>query len=71
MGGDQDSNTEVELQIATSATIETSPGINEYWSSRPVSMTNSDHPEPPKWATQWGVRDKNAYLAPMPTPTGP
>lgn len=68
VGGDQDSNTEVELQIATSGHYSNQLGINGYWFvSRPVSMTNSYYPgSPPKWVTQWQFADKNAYLAPTP-----
>ena len=68
VGGDQDSNSEVELQIATSGHYSNQLGMPEYWFvSRPVSMTNSYYPgNPPKWVTQWQFADKNAYLAPTP-----
>lgn len=68
VGGDQDSNSEVELQIATSGHYSNQLGLPEYWFvSRPVSMTNSYYPgNPPRWVTQWQFADKNAYLAPTP-----
>jgi hypothetical protein len=67
-GGNQDSNTEVELQIATSGHYSNQLGSSGYrFVSRPVSMTNSYYPgNPARWVTQWQFADKNAYLAPTP-----
>ena len=68
VGGNQDSKTEVELEIATSGRYTNQLGKNVFrFVSRPVSMTNDYKPgNPPTWLTTWQFADKNAYLAPTP-----
>jgi hypothetical protein len=68
VGGNLDSKTEVELEIATSGRYSNQLGKNVFrFVSRPVSMTNDYKPgNPPTWLTTWQFADKNAYLAPTP-----